>query len=443
MASLLESLKGMVTPELIAKAAGFLGESESSTGKAMGAILPTVLGGLVDKGSSTTGASDILDMVKSGNFQQGGNVLGSLSGLFGGDSPQSTDLMSTGTSLISSLFGDKIGGIASLISSFSGVKQSSTNGLLSMAAPLVMSMLGKKIGSDGLNASSLMNLFSSEKAEIASALPAGLGGLLGLGGMSGSIPEVSAKMADIVSPPLAYVPPTPAYSAPVADGIGKWLWPLILLGLAAGLIWYFMRGCQTPVATTAAMADSAAVMVDNAGAAVGDAAATAEAAVDSAAGAVSGAAARVFGTLKLADGVELNVPNDGVEASLIRFIEDKSKPVDKKTWFTFDRLYFDTGKSTLKAESKEQLENIAKIMKAYPNVNLKMGGYTDNTGSVEGNMKLSTDRAQVTMKQLAEMGIGAARLSAEGYGPQFPVATNDTEEGRSKNRRIDVRVTKK
>jgi len=69
-----------------------------------------------------------------------------------------------------------------------------------------------------------------------------------------------------------------------------------------------------------------------------------------------------------------------VENKLIAFIEDTKRSVDDKTWFTFDRLTFETGKATLKPESQEQLQNIAEILKAYPKVTLKLGGYTDNMG---------------------------------------------------------------
>jgi outer membrane protein OmpA-like peptidoglycan-associated protein len=76
-------------------------------------------------------------------------------------------------------------------------------------------------------------------------------------------------------------------------------------------------------------------------------------------------------------------------------------------------------------------------------VELKVGGYTDNTGDKAYNLKMSQERDRNTMNELVAGGVAASRLSAEGYGEQFPVATNDTDEGRQRNRRIDVNVTKK
>jgi K(+)-stimulated pyrophosphate-energized sodium pump len=147
-------------------------------------------------------------------------------------------------------------------------------------------------------------------------------------------------------------------------------------------------------------------------------------------------------TLKLDNGKELSVAMTGVEGKLLDFIKS-DKVVDKTTWFDFDRLTFETGSATLKPESQEQLKNIVEILNAYPAVNVKLGGYTDNTGNANNNLKLSGDRAKSVVAELSKLGIAADRLDAEGYGQEHPVASNDTEEGRAQNRRISIRVTKK
>ncbi len=146
---------------------------------------------------------------------------------------------------------------------------------------------------------------------------------------------------------------------------------------------------------------------------------------------------------KLPGGLSLRVPSNGVESKLIAFIEDPTRKVDKETWFSFDRLEFETDSAVLKPGSAEQLKNIADILKAYPNVHVKIGGYTDNVGNDAYNMKLSGERATNTMNEIVKLGIDKSRMAAEGYGKQHPVADNATEEGRQQNRRIDIRVTKK
>ena len=145
----------------------------------------------------------------------------------------------------------------------------------------------------------------------------------------------------------------------------------------------------------------------------------------------------------LSSGVTLNIPENGIENNLLKFIEDKDAVINKTTWFDFDRLTFETGKSTLKPESEEQLKNIAEILKAYPNVAVKLGGYTDNVGKANDNLQLSGERALMVKAELIKLGITDARLESEGYGQENPISTNDTEEGRAANRRISIRVTKK
>jgi len=149
-----------------------------------------------------------------------------------------------------------------------------------------------------------------------------------------------------------------------------------------------------------------------------------------------------FGKRTLPNNVELNIPQFGVENKLLDFIQS-SRPVDDATWFDFDRLLFNTGAATLQPSSQDQLQNIANILKAYPNVHIKIGGYTDNTGDAAANLKLSADRANNVMDELVRLGVPASQLTAEGYGDQHPVADNSTEEGRARNRRISIRVTQK
>lgn len=117
--------------------------------------------------------------------------------------------------------------------------------------------------------------------------------------------------------------------------------------------------------------------------------------------------------------------------------------MSKDLWFTLDRVEFETGSESLKPTAEEQIKNLAEILKAYPDVAIKVGGYTDSTGEDASNMTLSQERAKTTMSRLVALGIAHERLEAEGCGEQFPVATNDTDQGRQRNRRIDVRVTRK
>jgi outer membrane protein OmpA-like peptidoglycan-associated protein len=102
-------------------------------------------------------------------------------------------------------------------------------------------------------------------------------------------------------------------------------------------------------------------------------------------------------------------------------------------------IYFDTGKSTLKPESQPALKEIAKLLNTDQGLKLYVVGHTDNTGLFDSNMKLSMDRALAVVNSLvSQFSINAIRLKACGDGPTSPVATNDTEEGKALNRRVEL-----
>ncbi len=275
------------------------------------------------------------------------------------------------------------------------------------ALSLIMGFLGKKIKNEGLNMAGLASFLGSQKSSIMAALPSGMGSMLGM-----------ADMGNV--------------SAPKTGGFNWMPWAIGILVLLALL--YFWKGCDKPpvVDQVQNAAEQATETVTDAAQDVADA--TTET--------VSGLGE--FFSKKLACGIEMNIPSNGIEARLAAFIEDASKPVDKTTWFDFDRLTFETGKASLDmSKSEEQLKNIAEIMKCYPKVKLKVGGYTDNVGNAQANMKLSQGRADNVKAALVALGVAADRMEAEGYGDQHPVASNDTEEGRAQNRRISTRVMEK
>ena len=102
-------------------------------------------------------------------------------------------------------------------------------------------------------------------------------------------------------------------------------------------------------------------------------------------------------------------------------------------------INFDTGKSTIKPESAKTISEVAKVLSDDPALNIFLVGHTDNVGSIESNMKLSQNRAEAVLQSLTkDHGIQGSRLKSAGCGPFAPVATNDSEEGRAKNRRVEL-----
>ncbi|SHK78278.1 OmpA family protein [Hymenobacter psychrotolerans] len=153
-------------------------------------------------------------------------------------------------------------------------------------------------------------------------------------------------------------------------------------------------------------------------------------------------------TLQLANGRKLaGVGINSTESLLHRFLTNPKAQIDTvdltQGWMSFDRVFFDSGKATLTKESMAQLRHIVALLQAYPNARLKLGGYTDSTGTYKVNRQLSDARARTAWAALVEMGVSPARLDARGYGSNYPVATNTTEEGRAMNRRLSLKVLQK
>lgn len=113
---------------------------------------------------------------------------------------------------------------------------------------------------------------------------------------------------------------------------------------------------------------------------------------------------------------------------------------DKLAKDGFVSLYitFDTGKTTIKPDSAKLLDDAAAALKLAADLRVEVGGHTDNVGTPEANQKLSEGRAKAVMAALVERGVKADRLSAKGFGQSAPIADNRTEEGRAKNRRVEL-----
>ncbi|MGH9366087.1 MAG: OmpA family protein [Thermoanaerobaculia bacterium] len=101
-------------------------------------------------------------------------------------------------------------------------------------------------------------------------------------------------------------------------------------------------------------------------------------------------------------------------------------------------ILFDTNKATLKPEAQVALAKLCGVLSVFPDLNLRVEGYTDSTGTDEINNRLSKERATSVVAFLSKEGIAGTRITSEGYGPRYPAASNDTKEGRSKNRRVEI-----
>lgn len=105
-------------------------------------------------------------------------------------------------------------------------------------------------------------------------------------------------------------------------------------------------------------------------------------------------------------------------------------------------ILFDVGKSTIRPESATVLNNIVNVLNKYKNSKFSVEGYTDTSGNKDKNQRLSEDRAYSVKAYLVDKGINPARLSAKGFGPEKPIASNKTKKGRELNRRVEINLVK-
>jgi outer membrane protein OmpA-like peptidoglycan-associated protein len=394
--NLLDLVKGQLSEALLSKAAGFLGEDNAATTKAMNLILPSILGGMANKATNADDAKQLFGLMQ--NDDSTTDIFGSLSTLLGGGSA-TQGLLDSGGGMINALFGNKTSNIASVIASAVGMKTGSASSLMSIAAPILMNVMSRQLGA-GSTASSLVSLLGSQLPFLRNTgLPATLTNALGLNNLNLTPPSVSAPKAVVEE-----------------GGMGKFLPWLLLLGAAlAGF--YFFKSCNLKPNE----APTAVAIEQN----------------------IAPIAPAIVEQIK-----KLSLPSGDIEVKLGSFLDKLYEEIndpnaDLTKALTFDNVNFAVNSAQLTEGSKTQLDDLAKIMQAYPNVAIKVDGHTDNVGNAASNLRLSQARAASVKTYLSTHSIDGKRIATAGFGSTKPVADNATAEGKAQNRRIEAFVTKK
>ena len=396
--SMLDAITGLISPSLISQFASAQGESESAVRKGFAAAVPAAMAALMSRASDPKMMRDIFavaqDPANDSSMLSDPSRL--ISQLTGGARTGPIERMQ------SLLVGSGPGALAKAIANHAGINLTSAMSMLSMVIPMIFAYLGRTIRQDHLDSSGLSRRLMGERDAVMGSLPGWLSGVLTSG--IGTVGDLAGTAASAAS--------SAAGAATAASQGSMWRW------VAAGIV--------------AAAAVWALVAVLNRNG-IGDQARAGIAGATGTAG---------YLTRSLPGGVDLRIPANGTEARLLTFIENNT-PVDRNVWFEFDNINFETDSARLTVESRSQLDRVASILKAYPTVHVKIGGYTDNSGDPAANHKLSQDRAVSVSNALQGMGIPSTRLEAEGYGDQNPVADNSTPDGRARNRRVALRVTQR
>lgn len=431
--NLLNNVKAYFTDEVINKLSTNIGESSDNVHKGLDLSIPSILLGL--QGKSGEGLGSILNSAR--HLFSSFDIHNLFGNYFG--TPAGTDNSKFETqNLLSSIFGDRLNTVVDSISSFLGMRSESITGILGASLPAVISAITHK-GADW-NANSIGTLLNSNKSSFAAALPTGLGlgafgSLFAQADRPVELPTETTSIPDTpVSTPVERIPPQqrePVHKhehvSEEKKGAGLWwiLIPLLLIGL-----WFlFGRGCSGDTKETM-LRDS----VDNADTTIvitNPATQSEKQQID----------------VKLPDGASLKAFPAGIEENLIAFLQSDYKSMTdeqlKDKWFDFDNLNFETGTANVLPESQQQLENIAAILRLFPDAKIKIGGYTDRTGDEQINERISEERAEAVKIFLESKGLGSQVEDAEGYGSEFATVSADASDAeRAKDRRVAVSVRK-
>jgi outer membrane protein OmpA-like peptidoglycan-associated protein len=406
-----------------------LREPGTTTRSALDAAVPALLAGLLQQGGTATGAADLQRRVNDPQIDIGltGNIRSWLD-----DGPRMAGLLSQGSSLVSWLFGNRTGNVAEAIGSASGMKMSSASTLMALATPAVFALLKRYLSQNRLDAGGLASLLAGQRDNLRTQLDDGVARALGFAspaallaglasGANGSAAVAARRVSDTArdvggsaqqTATTGYAAAGDALTAASAVPITRrpWLWGT-LAAVAAALIFFFSYW-TVPVEQTARTAQNLASTVS-----------------------------RAVKALDLPGGIVIDVTAGGFVDTLTTFLNSRDVTLNRS--FTFDELQFDPGSANLSPISHAQLEQLAAVLKAYRTVLISVAGHTDNAGDASANLRLSGQRAAAVKQALVGRGVPATRVTDEGFGSERPIASNDTEVGRAKNRRVELVVLKR
>ena len=402
--NILELLTEALGGQIAKQASEFLGEPENNTQSALGMVLPALLGSLAKQGSTAEGAGSLLKTLGGANIDSG--ILGNIAGLFS-EKSKTDSLVSLGTTLVGSLFGEKAGSIASTIASLTGLKSSSSSSLLALAAPLVFSFLKKLVSDKALDAGGLMSLLAEQTGFLKGKVNPQLAGAMGLGSMFDSL--TGGASSDPAPAAASRPAELPAYAPPALEeersGLSKLLPWLIGLGALLGGLAVF-RGCDKDAGAPETKAVVAPAVKAPAPQAAAPAVRPAPASAPAAAPAAPAA-------------------------------KPVPAPAAAATTMLPAKIYFAVGAPNPEGPSIATLAQAAIAVKNQ-GVAVDITGYTDSTGDVAKNQELAKQRALAVRDRLIAAGVPEGKINMK---PPFSITTTGTGSD-AEARRVEITLAK-
>lgn len=407
----IEAVRAVFPNEMMNKMAGLLGESTTQVQQAMQGVIPSVITGIILK-TEFGDAFDTYNLAKEAAKIEIPFNQNSLAWWW--------NTHYKGVDYLKTLFGGKSADLTEAISGYAGVSSKSASSLLNVVAPAAYSVLGRHILETNMNANSLRTFLESEKKKTLNSLPAGIfmEGIMGFENLSG----FSEKFTGVEN-----LNPRPKQQI-------KWVIPVILIGLIAGTVWYFLIRQQPAELSSVHIKQKAVLVKDTIVSAPVISALVVPAPVHD--GRYS---------IKLSDGKLLYVKKGSMEDQLATFFNDPKSRPSRRFLFNFDETKFKPGTAVITNESMSQIENIATILKSFPKARIKIAGFNEKGGDSVLNSTLSENRAEAVARALKTAGVTQGQLTgAEGFGSDFAQYAYDAPDSlRSKDRRIALSVRAK
>jgi outer membrane protein OmpA-like peptidoglycan-associated protein len=381
--SMLDAARSLLTPDVITRVSGKTGESDAAVTKGFGAAIPMLLASLAGRSNDHGFMTQFASLASRTADVDTSTPQGAWAHV------ASADSMTTAQTGLRSLFGDGLPNVVSGLSSYSGVKSSSSSTMLATAVPLLLHFFGRMMRTEHLDAAGLGDRLRSERRSFEAAVPSQFGSLIP--GLGHSAETIKAR----TSPGRSVYRSTARTQEPT-----RWLVPVIVAGLAlTGLFWWW--GHQRPTREARNAGDLSTRAVGTAGAVTDHL------------------------TRRLPNNMSIDVPKGGMEDQLVSYLGTSSATRPQQS-FDFDRIGFDRG-AALTTESREQIGNVASILKAYPEARVTLAG---------------GPQAETVANSLRDMGVAADRMQVRGNGSQNPIAGNESAAGRANNGRVTLTVNK-
>jgi OmpA-OmpF porin, OOP family len=434
--NLIDNLQTAVTNANLAQKMGvYLGEDASAIKAGIDFAIPTLVGFMAKKSINIEGAGSLLNVIRTGNHT--GNILNTLSSLFDGRTNM-RNYTEGGNKAVQAYLGEDSTKILGLLNKSASFKKDNTASiLLNLTTPIVLSAISKQITLQDLPVSGLRDFMKEQSGYVSSMLPKGVAEILGV---TETEPKKKPVVADTESKksikeavlPRETVDRSDAEPFPLRTTM-VWLGGICAV-IALGYGAMKLMGSAPKSDSNLAQQIEKTATPDPVIHPLSD--------TVKAAAATPAPAAPAVGGVLLADGVTLNVPKGSFEEELVNVVRNPADSTYRNRWFILDRSPFDGETANLKPEAAAQLQNLASIMKAYPRMSIKIGGFLDIAGH-KANPKLASLRSISVFRELLKYGVLRKNLRADGYGSTMAIASNDTEEGRIKNRRVAIIVKTK